>query len=250
VSLHDTLDRRKRAANGAPAARSSRVAKDGLDTAAMHARIWSAIVDHSLPPETRLVESELCEIFGVGRTRVRQVLQRLAHERVVTLMRNRGAMVSKPSVREARELFAARRLIEASIVETFLKTATRKDVKRLREHVVREEEAWRDNDRRAMLKLSGEFHLVLAESAGNSILLELLRDLVSRSSLIIAVYRSPGASPCSPDAHRELTATLERRDRAAIKLMIQHLDHVFADLMLDDRSNGGIDLKTVFGARQ
>jgi DNA-binding GntR family transcriptional regulator len=243
------LDRRKRVANGT-AARSSRVARDGLDTAKMHERIWSAIVDHSLPPETRLVESELCEIFGVGRTRVRQVLQRLAHERVVTLMRNRGAMVSKPSVREARELFAARRLIEASIVETFLKSATRKDIKRLREHVLREEEAWRDNDRRTMLKLSGEFHLLLAESAGNSILLELLRDLVSRSSLIIAAYQSPGASPCPPDAHRELTATLERRDRTAIKLMAQHLDHVFADLTLEDRGDGGVNLKAVFDARQ
>jgi DNA-binding GntR family transcriptional regulator len=250
MSLHDSLERRRRAANGTQAARSSRSAKEGLDTAEVHERIWSAIVDHSLPPETRLVEGELCEIFGVGRTRVRQVLQRLAHERVVTLMRNRGAMVSKPSVREAREVFAARRLIEANIVQTFIGSATRKDVKRLQEHVAREEEAWRGNDRRAMLKLSGEFHLLLAEAADNSILLEVLRDLVSRSSLIIAVYQSPGASPCPPDAHRELTATLERRERAAIKLMIQHLDHVFADLMLEDRAAGGIDLKTVFGVRQ
>ncbi len=250
MSLHDTWDRRKRVANGAHTGRSSRAAKDGIDTAEVHERIWSAIVDHRLPPETRLVESELCEIFGVGRTRVRQVLQRLAHERVVTLMRNRGAMVSKPSVREARELFAARRLIEANIVETFLKTATRKDVKRLWEHVAREEEAWRGNDRRAILKLSGEFHLLLAEAADNVVLLELLRDLVSRSSLIIAVYQSAGAAPCPPDAHRELTATLGRRERAAIKLMIQHLDHVFADLMLEDRTAGGVDVKSVLGARQ
>src|SRR5271154_1066801 len=126
--------------------RASRSRRDGIDTAEVHERIWSAIVDHSLPPETRLVESELCEIFGVGRTRVRQVLQRLAHERVVTLMRNRGAMVSKPSVREAREVFAARRLIETSIVETVIKSATRKDVKRLQEHVAREQDAWRGND--------------------------------------------------------------------------------------------------------
>src|SRR5271168_3881279 len=220
------------------------------ETARMHERIWSAIMDHSLPPETRLVETELCEIFGLGRTRLRQVLQRLAHERVVTLMRNRGAMVSKPSVREAREVFAARRVIEAHMVETFVKSATRIDMKRLQEHLGREEEAWRNNNRRAMLKLSGEFHLLLAEAAGNSILLELLRDLVSRSSLIIAVYQSPGASPCPPDAHRELTETLERRDRGAVKLMIQHLDHVFADLMLEERNSGGVDLKTVFGARQ
>jgi DNA-binding GntR family transcriptional regulator len=250
LSLHDSLERRKRVASGAQAGRSARTANEGLDTAQVHERIWSAIVDHSLPPETRLVEGELCEIFGVGRTRVRQVLQRLAHERVVTLMRNRGAMVSKPSVREAREVFAARRLIETSIVETVIKSATRKDIKRLQEHVAREQDAWRANDRRAILKLSGEFHLLLAEAADNSILLEVLRDLVSRSSLIIAVYQPPGASPCPPDAHCELVAMLEQRERAAIKLMVQHLDHVFADLMLEERNGGGIDLKTVFGARQ
>jgi DNA-binding GntR family transcriptional regulator len=250
MSLHDTLERRKRMASGTPTGRTSRAAKDGIDTAEVHEHIWSAIVDHRLPPETRLVESELCEIFGVGRTRMRQVLQRLAHERVVTLMRNRGAMVSKPSVREAREVFAARRLIETGIVEAVIKSATRRDIKRLQEHVAREQDAWSANDRRAILKLSGEFHLLLAELADNSILLEVLRDLVSRSSLIIAVYQSPGASPCPPDAHRELTAALERRERAAIKLMVQHLDHVFADLMLEERNGSGIDLKTVFGARQ
>jgi DNA-binding GntR family transcriptional regulator len=246
--LTESSSRRQRAPGGTD--KPPRPRRNGIDTQEVHERIWSAIVDHSLPPETRLVESELCEVFGVGRTRMRQVLQQLAHERVVTLTRNRGAMVSKPSVREAREVFAARRLIEASIVETYIESANRKATKSLQDHVAREEEAWRGNDRRAMLKLSGEFHLVLADAAGNGILLEVLRDLVSRSSLIIAVYQSPGASPCPPDAHRQLAGMLERRDRAAIRLMIQHLNHVFGDLMLEDRSSGGIDLKTVFGARQ
>ena len=139
----------------------------------VYERIWSAIMDHSLPPETRLVEERLCEIFGLGRTRLRQVLQRLAHERVVTLMPNRGAIVSRPSIREAREVFAARRVLEAGIVQVFLENATRADVKRVQEHVARERAAWVANDRRAMLKLSGEFHLVMAEIAGNSILIEL-----------------------------------------------------------------------------
>jgi DNA-binding GntR family transcriptional regulator len=250
MNLTNPLDKRKKAMDGIEPLRPSRTPRQAIDTAEVHERIWSAIMDHSLPPETRLVESELCEIFGLGRTRLRQVLQKLAHERVVTLMRNRGAMVSKPSVREAREVFAARRVIEASTVETFIKTATKKDVKRLQDHLAREEEAWRNNNRRAILKLSGEFHLTLAEAADNSILLELLRDLVSRSSLIIAVYQAPGASPCPPDAHRELTATLERRERGAIKLMIQHLDHVVADLMLEDRSEDRVDLRTVFSTRQ
>jgi DNA-binding GntR family transcriptional regulator len=250
MNLDNLLGKRKKGSDGIEPGRPARTTKPAIDTAEVHERIWSAIMDHSLPPETRLVESELCEIFGLGRTRLREVLQKLAHERVVTLMRNRGAMVSKPSVREAREVFAARRVIEANTVETFIKTATRKDVKRLQDHLAREEDAWRNNDRRAILKLSGEFHLALAEAADNSILLELLRDLVSRSSLIIAVYQAPGASPCPPDAHRELTATLERRERGAIKLMIQHLDHVVEDLKLEDRSEDRVDLRTVFAVRQ
>jgi DNA-binding GntR family transcriptional regulator len=225
---------------------SARTRPAGVDASQVHERIWNAIMDHSLPPDTRLVESELCAIFGLGRTRMRQVLQQLAHERVVTLLRNRGAKVSKPSLEEAREVFAARRIIEAGIVETFLATASRKDVLRLQEHLLHEEQAWRDNDRRAMLTLSGEFHLLVAEAAGNSILLELLRDLVSRSSLIIAVYQSPNTRPCPPDAHRRLAGLLERGDRTAVKFMLQHLDHVMTDLRLEERPDKGIDLRYVF----
>src|ERR1700759_1699196 len=101
-------------------ARAKRSGTNGASAGQVYDRIWSAIIDNSLRPETRLVEERLCEIFGVGRTRLRQVLQRLAHERVVTLMPNRGAMVSKPSVREAREGFAARRVLEAGTVGSFI----------------------------------------------------------------------------------------------------------------------------------
>jgi len=44
-----------------------RTAANGADTAAVYEQIWTAITDHSLPPETRLVEGRLCEIFGLGR---------------------------------------------------------------------------------------------------------------------------------------------------------------------------------------
>jgi DNA-binding GntR family transcriptional regulator len=203
-------------------------------------------MDHSLPPETRLVEERLCEIFGLGRTRLRQVLQRLAHERVVTLMPNRGAMVSRPSVREAREVFAARRVLEAGTVAAFLESATRADCKRIHDHLAREKAAWRENDRREALKLSGEFHLIVAEIAGNHILVDLLHDLVSRSSLIIAVYQTPGAPSCPPDEHQELAAALDRRDPGAVDLMLRHLDHVLGDLRLEEPREKGVDLRSVF----
>lgn len=228
-------------------ARQGRLAAVGkLDTDGVYERILAAILDHSLPPETRLVESDLCEIFGLGRTRMRQVLQRLAHERVVTLMRNRGAMVARPSIQEARDVFAARRVLEKGIVEAFLASAGPKELQRLHAHLAKEQRAWLEEDRRAMLKLSGDFHLLVAEAAGNGILTEMLRDLVSRSSLIIAVYQSPNARPCPPDAHRELTALLEKRDRRAVDAMVKHLDHVMADLRFEEARDKSIDLHSVF----
>src|SRR5580692_6196120 len=90
----------------------SRRAAVVVPLATAYSRIWAAIVDHRLPPGARLVEDQLCKVFGIGRTRIRQVLQRLAHERVVTLTPNRGAIVSKPTIQQAREVFEARCALE------------------------------------------------------------------------------------------------------------------------------------------
>lgn len=229
--------------------RQRRTGTNGANGASVHEvyeQIWSAIIDNSLPPETRLVEGHLCEIFGLGRTRLRQVLQRLAHERVVTLMPNRGAMVSKPSIREAREVFEARRVVEAGTVEGFIGTAGRAECKRIHDHVAREQAACRQGDRRTSLKLSGEFHLIIAETAGNQILVDMLRDLISRSSLIIAVYQSPGVACCPPDEHRALALALERRETRATTLMSEHLEQVLADLRLEESAEAGVDLRSVF----
>ena len=219
---------------------------NGADVAAVYEQIWTAIIDHSLPPQTRLVEERLCEIFGLGRTRLRQVLQRLAHERVVTLLPNRGAAVSKPSVREAHEVFVARELLEAGTVAGFIRSATRADCKRLHQHLAREHAAWRQGNRRAALKYSGEFHLIIAEVGGNQVLIDMLRDLVSRSSLVIAVYQAPGAPCCPPDEHRELARALERRQSRAVGLMVRHLERVRAELRLEEVPEQSIDLRSVF----
>ena len=72
-----------------------------------------AIVEHRLPPGAKLPEDEIGEHYGVGRTVVRGALQRLAHGGLVTLRRHKGASVAEPGLREAREVFEARALVEA-----------------------------------------------------------------------------------------------------------------------------------------
>jgi DNA-binding GntR family transcriptional regulator len=74
----------------------------------------------------------------------------------------------------------------------------------------------------------------------------MLRDLVSRSSLIIAVYQTPGAPCCPPDEHRELANALERRDPRVADLMSRHLEQVLTDLRLEEPPAKGVDLRSVF----
>ena len=216
---------------------------------AIYERIWNAIVDHSLPPGTKLTEDRLGEIFGVGRTRIRQVLFQLAHEGVVTLEPNRGAFVAQPTVRDAREIFEARRVLEWAVVARALHTLTPTGIKRLREHLRREDAARTAGDRRTLIKLSGDFHLLLGEASGNSVMSDMLRNLVSRASLIIALYEHAGASSCPPDEHTAILDAIDARNPRAPDMMRHHLEHVERSLMLRSGGSPALDLKTIFDAQ-
>src|SRR5437762_3485817 len=111
----------------------------------IYQRILGAILEHRLPPGTKLGEERLAAVFGVSRTQVRQALARLTHDRIVTLFANRGAFVSSPTVDEAREVFEARRLIEPDLIRRVAVTATTAELRKLREHIALESAARRAN---------------------------------------------------------------------------------------------------------
>jgi len=194
-------------------------------------RILRAILEHRLPPGTKLGEERLAVIFGVSRTQIRMVLSRLAHDRIVTPVANRGAFVSSPSVADAREVFEARRLIEPALASRLAAQVTAEQVARLRRHVAQEEAARVAKDRRAMVRLTGEFHLMLAEMAGNSVLARTLLELESLTSLILILYDSPQAAACPYGEHLDLIDAIEAGDgERAARRMRTHLNHVEAAL--------------------
>ena len=88
----------------------------------IYERIVVTVLDHRLPPGTKLIEDRLATAFGVSRTRIRPVLVRLANEQIVTLTPNRGATVAQPTEKGAREVFQVRQMIEATLMECFIKS--------------------------------------------------------------------------------------------------------------------------------
>ncbi len=65
--------------------------------------ITQAIVERRLMPGTKLAEQKIADIFKVSRTLVRQALNQLSRDRLVTLTPARGAYVAEPSVEEAQQ---------------------------------------------------------------------------------------------------------------------------------------------------
>ncbi|HEU5176922.1 MAG TPA: GntR family transcriptional regulator [Burkholderiales bacterium] len=226
--------------------KNARRARRRPDEDAITERVLAAILEHRLPPGTKLGEDRLAGIFGVSRARVRRVLPRLAHEGVVRLEPNRGAFVAQPTVNEARDVFEARRLIEPGIVERLVQRSDLRTITvRLRQHVAAERRARAAGDTRSIVRLSGEFHILLADLAGNALLAKTMRELASLTCLIIALYDKPSVPACLGEEHGELVDALAAGEGArAVKLMAQHLDHVEENLDLTVAEPGPADLES------
>lgn len=209
-------------------------------------RIWAAIAEHQLVPGTRLKEEELAEIFAVSRAKVRQALQNLARDGLITLVPNRGAVVSKPSTEEARDVFFARRTIEERLVERLCSIIDTAGVARLNAHVAAEREAHAGGDMAAAIRLSGAFHMLIADLANSPILAGLLRDLISRTSLITAVYQTREVISCGPDEHGAIVDAIAAKDAAsALAVMRHHLAHIEDQLDLEDRVAPSRELRNI-----
>ncbi len=215
---------------------------------AIYTALFSAILDHRLPPGTRLPEDEIGALFGASRTIIRAALQALAHERVVVIQPNRGAHVAKPTVEEARQVFEARSLLEPHLATLAAAQATAKDVQRLKAHHRAEERAIKAGDQSQALALSAQFHNMIAEIAKQDILAGFVRELTARSSLVIGLYWQRKDATCERHAHHELLdAIAEHQGKRAADLMRSHLVDVFSGLDLRDRPTAKGKLADLIG---
>ena len=227
-------------------ATSPKVERSGLTDQRVHAQLYAAIIDHRIPPGTALLEDNLAKAFLVSRTVVRKVLQQLSHQKLVDIVPNKGASVAKPSAEEAREVFEARRAIERILVESAVRSASDAELNNLVKLSKLEQQAHARGQKSERLKLSGEFHRQLAALAKNAVLEGFLAELISRTSLIIALYESPGAVPCSHTEHLEISNALTLRDaKKSVEFMEHHLRHIEAQIDLTSHAEAP-DFQSLF----
>ncbi|MEL3889894.1 GntR family transcriptional regulator [Ferrovibrio sp. MS7] len=220
----------------------------GVSEAPIRQRILQAIFERRLQPGEKLTEERLAELFGVSRTVVRQALARLAQDGIVVQRPNKGASVAAPSRLEARQVLAVRQMVEPEIAAEAARLADTAGLRRLRKHLEAENAARRSNDRATLVRLTGEFHMVLADVAGNPILVRLLTELQALTCLAILLYARGDDSACHPDEHEQIVAAIIAKDGAtAAAIMRRHLEHVEHDMDLNEPAQRGNDLASALG---
>ncbi|HEX8606146.1 MAG TPA: GntR family transcriptional regulator [Pseudoduganella sp.] len=212
----------------------------------MYLDVYDAIMSHRLTAGAKLTEQALGEIYGMARHHVRRVLARLAADGLVDLEPNRGAYIASPGEREAEDMFELRQVLEAKVMDKLAGRLTASGQQALRELIVRERDAWMRGDRPLWVRLSAEFHIELAKLAGNQLLVDALRRLVSRTTLLISNLDTAGQQPCSFDEHAAVIDALQDKDGARAQAqMAQHLSQCACRML--KRSPVRFDLRSALG---
>ena len=212
--------------------------------------IRNAVLMQRLPPNTKLPEITLGEVFGVSRSVVRKALTRLAAEHVINQRPNQVARVRAPTVEETRETFSARRLIEGEIVALLAGKLGTDTLATLNAQVEDEKQAYARKDEPARIEHSLTIHHSLAEYASNRILGTMLTDLILRTSIVIALYKRPTLASCYlEDDHATLMVHLANGDAEGARQCVHaHLHSLEALLDLSPRG-AETDLKAILGGK-
>ena len=205
-----------------------------------------AIIEQALLPGAKLPEDQIGAHFSMSRTLVRATLARLQAEGLVDARPKRTVTVAQPTLEEAREVFEVRRALEREVVALVIKRWRPDYGAALEGHVREEDAAKARRDERVSIRLAGEFHIKLAALSGNRVLERYVGELVSRCSLILALYGRPHSSECAVNEHSEIIAAMRRGDaEAAVHLMDHHVGSVEKRALLADKEGSDLDLGAV-----
>ena len=230
-----------------PATMSNRASQTAAPTRSesVYSGLRRAIIEQALLPGDKLTEDVIGERFGVSRTIVRAVLARLNVEGLVDLQPNKGAAIAQPSLAEAHDIFEARMCLERQVLARLAEKITDQEIQLLEQHVALESKA-SNQDAPASIRLAGEFHILLAELSGNKVLARYVDEVVSRCSLILALYSRPHSADCSVNEHHEIIDALRTRDAArAIKAMDHHLQAVTERALLSTNTEKQRDIRSI-----
>ncbi|MDH0863154.1 GntR family transcriptional regulator [Mitsuaria sp. GD03876] len=185
----------------------------------------TAILDGVLAPGQKLSERELCESLDVSRSCVRESLQHLQAEGLITIIPHRGPEVTSISRDEVREIYEVRAALESLAGGGFAGNASEAQRAALRAKLTELARAHEAGDRAGILALKNQFYDILVEGCGNAVAGQMLRQLNNRVTVLRRISMAqPGRLPNTLRELDAIVTAIEQRDSAlAARLCGEHV---------------------------
>jgi len=181
----------------------------------------SSILRGELQPDQRLIEEQLAAEMGASRTPVREAIQKLEAEELVTRQPKGGFVVRRMTKKDIEEVFGIRAVLEG--YAAFLATKNlNKPSEKMEEILDKYDEALERGDRDAMIKTAGQFHYKLYRATKSTLLLRLihqLRDYFHRYNLILLGV--PGMAEDTSLEHRKMLEAMKGGKAEEVERMVK-----------------------------
>jgi DNA-binding GntR family transcriptional regulator len=174
------------------------------------------IVTMQLSPGSAVSEVGLSTRLGIGRTPIREALHRLARERLVTILPQRGIIVSEINVGSQLKVLELRRELERLIARSAARRAAAAELERFRQIAEEFEQAAADSDETKFMRLDREFNLLSSSAAKNEFIsssMSLIHSLSRRFWFIH--YKEVADMPLAARLHADVARAIGARDEAA-----------------------------------
>ncbi|KKM10679.1 hypothetical protein SY88_12630 [Clostridiales bacterium PH28_bin88] len=202
--------------------------KKGTRSDTVYKKIYNAIMSGYFKPGQRLVERDIADILQVSRTPVREALKQLEKEKMVKTVPYRGVMVTRLSLKEARQVYEVRSNLEGLAVRLAATNVNSHMLEQLETLIELNKEALKNNDTFSIATNNNEFHRTIVHNSDNDLLIEILNSLWAQVNILrLTSWSLPNKRP--QETLLEHTAIYEAiRDGDAIlaeQNMIKHLDN-------------------------
>lgn len=203
----------------------------------VYEKLKKAIMLQKIPPNSKLVESELADILKVSRTPVHTALKLLEKDGLLAIVPNKGAFVTKKTYDEVKEAFAVRAELERMSARLAAKSIKDEDINELKMILDKEAQAYSRNKRIEAYTIGSEYHKKIAEISGNKCLMGFVNDIMVKTNSydVFYILNDPMLEKeyFTPKQHHDIFDALVQRDPyKSEKVMETHILSTEAQLNL------------------
>lgn len=192
----------------------------------VYRQIRKHIFEKRLTIGQRLPEIAIAKEFAVSRTPVREALRRLENEGLVQIKPGWGACLASPTREEIIDTYEVREFLEVMAIKKAAHKITPLQLCMLQEQIDAEKKTFEERNLEAYLKVNDEFHLIIAESSGNTALFDYIKNILSRTFVQALFFESFFDFDDNPslEEHICILKALEAHDEEeCVRLMTNHV---------------------------